>query len=78
MTLRRTPRPRDPIQLDKLMVDTATGAVPDAVEDGKDAVAIERGSKSPGGESRTRSAKSNRQESRRRYCSEPFCRLTRA
>ncbi len=35
MTLKRTPRPRDPIQLGKLMVDIATGAVPDAVDDGK-------------------------------------------
>jgi hypothetical protein len=36
MALKRTPRPRDPVQLGKLMVDIATGAVPDAVEDGKD------------------------------------------
>ena len=34
MTMKRTPRPRDPIQLGKLMVDIATGQVPDAV-DGK-------------------------------------------
>ena len=33
MTMKRTPRPRDPIQLGKLMVDIATGAVPDAVEE---------------------------------------------
>ena len=32
MTMKRTPRPRDPIQLGKLMVDIATGAVPDSVE----------------------------------------------
>lgn len=32
--MKRTPRPRDPIQLGKLMVDIATGAVPDAVEEG--------------------------------------------
>ena len=37
MTMKRTPRPRDPVQLGKLMVDIATGAVPDAVDDGKDA-----------------------------------------
>lgn len=36
MTLKRTPRPRDPIQFGKLMVDIATGQVPDAVDDGKD------------------------------------------
>jgi hypothetical protein len=34
MATKRTPRPRDPIQLGKLMVDIATGAVPDAVDDG--------------------------------------------
>ncbi len=32
MTMKRTPRPRDPIQLGKLMVHIATGAVPDAVD----------------------------------------------
>ena len=37
MTMKRTPRPRDPIQLGKLMVDIATGQVPDAVDDGKGA-----------------------------------------
>ena len=31
MAMKRTPRPRDPVQLGKLMVDIATGAVPDAV-----------------------------------------------
>ena len=45
MTLKRTPRPRDPIQLGKLMVDIATGHVPDAVDDGKDAAAVELGRK---------------------------------
>ena len=45
MALKRTPRPRDPIQLGKLMVDIATGAVPDAVEDGKDAGAAALGRK---------------------------------
>ena len=43
MAMKRTPRPRDPIQLGKLMVDIATGAVPDAVDDGKDEIAIARG-----------------------------------
>jgi hypothetical protein len=43
MTIKRTPRPRDPIQLGKLMVDIATGTVPDAVEDGKDAAAAAKG-----------------------------------
>ena len=45
MTIKRTPRPRDPIQLGKLMLDIATGAVPDAVEDGKDAGAAAMGKK---------------------------------
>ena len=35
MAQKRTPRPRDPIQLGKLMIDIATGAVPDAVDDGR-------------------------------------------
>ncbi len=43
MTIKRTPRPRDPIQLGKLMVDIATEAVPDGVDDGKDATAVEAG-----------------------------------
>lgn len=45
MTLKRTPRPRDPIQLGKLMVDIMTGQVPDAVDDGKDAGAAAMGRK---------------------------------
>ena len=43
MATKRTPRPRDPIQLGKLMVDIATGQVADAVEDGKDQVAARKG-----------------------------------
>lgn len=43
MVLKRTPRPHDPIQLGKLMVDIATGQVPVAVDDGKDARAAEAG-----------------------------------
>lgn len=35
MATKRTPRPRDPIQLGKLMVDIATGQVPDTVDNGK-------------------------------------------
>lgn len=45
MTMKRTPRPRDPVQLGKLMVDIATGQVPDATDDGKDAAASEAGRK---------------------------------
>jgi hypothetical protein len=43
MAIKRLPRPRDPIQLGKLMVDIATGQVVDALEDGKDAGAVELG-----------------------------------
>ncbi len=43
MTQKRTPRPRDPIKLGKLMVDIATGQVPDTVDDGKDAAAAALG-----------------------------------
>lgn len=39
MAQKRTPRPRDPVQLGKLMVDIMTGQVPDAVDDGKDEAA---------------------------------------
>ena len=40
MTMKRTPRPRDPIQLGKLIGDIATGQVPDSVDDGKKDVAV--------------------------------------
>ncbi len=53
MTMKRTPRPRDPVQLGKLMVDIMTGQVPDAVDDGKDAGAAAMGRK--GGEARAKS-----------------------
>ena len=43
MATKRIPRPRDPIALAKLIGDIATGQVVDAVEDGKDAAAVERG-----------------------------------
>jgi hypothetical protein len=35
MATKRTPRPRNPVQLGKLMVDIMTGQVPDVVDDGK-------------------------------------------
>lgn len=41
--MKRTPRPRDPVQLGKMMVDILTGAVPNAEDDGKDAAASEMG-----------------------------------
>lgn len=43
MATRRLKRPRDPIQLGKLIVDIATGQVEDTLEDGKDPSAVERG-----------------------------------
>jgi len=39
------PRPRDPNQLGKLMVDILTGQVKDQVDDGKSAAAAELGRK---------------------------------
>jgi hypothetical protein len=43
MAIRRLKRPRDPIQLGKLIVDIATGQVEDRVDDGRDSVAAELG-----------------------------------
>ena len=45
MALKRLPRPRDPIQLAKLIGDIATGQVVDAVDDGKDEAAAAMGRK---------------------------------
>lgn len=45
MAMKRTPRPRDPVQLGKLMVDIMTGQAPDAVDDGKDEAAAKMGRK---------------------------------
>lgn len=53
MATKRIPRPRDPIQLAKLIGDIATGQVVDVVEDGKDQAATELGRK--GGAARARS-----------------------
>lgn len=44
MTTKHLPRPRDPIQLGKLIVDIATGQISDAKE-GKSEAAIARGKK---------------------------------
>ena len=53
MTTKRTPRPRDPVQLGKLMIDIMTGQVPDSVDDGKDESTQASGKH--GGEARARS-----------------------
>ena len=43
MTTTRKPRPRDPLQLAKLIGDIATGQVQDAEDDGKDPAAVSLG-----------------------------------
>jgi hypothetical protein len=43
MATKRLKRPRDPIQLGKLIVDIATGQVEDAVEDKRSPAAVELG-----------------------------------
>jgi hypothetical protein len=40
---KRLPRPRDPAQLAKLIVDIATGEIEDRVEDNRNSAAVERG-----------------------------------
>ena len=57
MAIKRLPRPRDPIALAKLIGDIATGQVVDAVEDGKNAAAVEMGRKGglKGGKARAES-----------------------
>ncbi len=43
MAQKRIPRPRDPVQLGKLIGDILTGQVEDKVDDGKNAAAAELG-----------------------------------
>jgi hypothetical protein len=43
MATKRLKRPRDPIQLGKLIVDIATGQVEDRADDGKNPAAVELG-----------------------------------
>jgi len=45
MTEKRLKRPRDPLQLAKLITDIATGDVEDKTDDGKNAAAAELGRK---------------------------------
>ena len=45
MTITRKKRPRDPLQLGKLIVDIATGQVEDKEDDGKNAAAVALGRK---------------------------------
>jgi hypothetical protein len=55
MAQKRIRRPRDPIQLGKLIGDILTGQVKDQVDDGKNAAAAELGRS--GGAARARSLK---------------------
>jgi hypothetical protein len=57
MAERRLKRPRDPIQLGKLIVDIATGQVEDRVEDGKDPAAVELGRRGGVKDGKARSAR---------------------
>ena len=50
MATKRLKRPRDPIQLGKLIVDIATGQVEDQAEDKRSSAAVELGRK--GGQAR--------------------------
>jgi hypothetical protein len=43
MATRRLKRPRDPIQLGKLIVDIATEQIEDSVDDGRDSAAADLG-----------------------------------
>ncbi len=45
MAIKRIKRPRDPLQLAKLIGDIATGQTVDKVEDGKNPAAVELGNK---------------------------------
>jgi hypothetical protein len=57
MATKRLPRPRDPAQLAKLIVDIATGEVEDRIDDGKNPAAVARGHAGgiKGGEARAKS-----------------------
>ncbi len=55
MAIKRLPRPRDPIQLGKLIGDILTGQVVDAIDDGKSEAAAELGRL--GGDARARQMK---------------------
>ncbi|MFO1120154.1 MAG: hypothetical protein U1E38_08710 [Rhodospirillales bacterium] len=67
MTIRRLKRPRDPLQLGKLIVEIATGQVEDREDDGKDAAAAELGRK--GGVARA----SKLTDTLQRDCQEGVC-----
>lgn len=58
MATKRLKRPRDPVQLAKLIGDIATGQVQDAVEDKRDPAAVALGQK--GGKARAASLSKKR------------------
>ena len=73
MTTTRKKRPRDPMQLGKLIVDIATGQTPDAEDDGKNAAAAELGRE--GGAARAASLTAE-ERSAHRPKARPSARLT--
>jgi hypothetical protein len=64
MATKRLPRPRDPIQLGKLVVDIATGQINDSEDDGKDPIAVELGRRGglKGGKARAASLSSSQRK----------------
>src|SRR3954462_2677725 len=64
MPSKRLPRPRDPIQLGKLIVDIATGQVEDRVTDERNPDAVERGRRggAKGGKARAEVLSSDRRK----------------
>jgi hypothetical protein len=64
MATKRLKRPRDPIQLGKLIVDIATGQVEDREDDGRDAAAVELGRKGGLKGGKTRAARLSAEDRR--------------
>jgi hypothetical protein len=64
MVERQLKRPRDPIQLGKLIVDIATGQISDSEDDGKDPIAVELGRRGglKGGKARAASLSSSQRK----------------
>lgn len=60
MAIKRIKRPRDPVQLAKLLGDILTGQIEDKVDDGKNAAAASLGQM--GGKARSKSLSSSRRK----------------
>ena len=79
MTTTRKKRPRDPVQLGKLIVEIATGQVEDREDDGKDAAMSELGRQGglKGGRARAEKLSPERRQqiakraARKRWAAEP-------